>query len=84
MSHGAVVAREYGLPAVVGVVGATDFFQSGETIVLDGSKGLVAKHRVRPDSLPLDLDKKMEAKVSLELKRQSTGFSANDATAGKT
>ena len=29
ISHGAVVAREYGLPCVVGAVGATNFFQSG-------------------------------------------------------
>ena len=29
ISHGAVVAREYGLPCVVGAVGATHFFQSG-------------------------------------------------------
>ncbi|XP_022658466.1 uncharacterized protein LOC111249185 isoform X2 [Varroa destructor] len=43
LSHGAVVAREYGLPAVAGVLGATEFFQSGEIITLDGIKGLVAK-----------------------------------------
>lgn len=29
ISHGAVVAREYGLPCVVGATGAADFFQSG-------------------------------------------------------
>lgn len=43
LSHGAVVAREYGLPAVAGVLGATEFFKSGETIVLDGNKGVVFK-----------------------------------------
>ncbi len=29
ISHGAVVAREYGLPCVVGAVGATAAFQNG-------------------------------------------------------
>jgi pyruvate,water dikinase len=41
-SHGAVVAREYGIPAVVGVPGATRHIRSGQTIRVDGSKGLVA------------------------------------------
>jgi phosphoenolpyruvate synthase/pyruvate phosphate dikinase len=30
MSHGAVVAREYGLPCIVGAVGATQAFSSGK------------------------------------------------------
>jgi phosphoenolpyruvate synthase/pyruvate phosphate dikinase len=30
ISHGAVVAREYGLPCVVGVEGATSIFRNGE------------------------------------------------------
>ena len=41
MSHGAVVAREYGIPAVVGVPGATDRIKSGSSIVVDGSAGTV-------------------------------------------
>jgi len=42
MSHGAVVAREYGIPAVVGVPHATDRIATGERIVVDGSAGTVA------------------------------------------
>jgi pyruvate,water dikinase len=42
MSHGAVVAREYGIPAVVGVAGATDRVVTGDTITVDGSAGVVA------------------------------------------
>jgi rifampicin phosphotransferase len=42
MSHGAVVAREYGIPAVVGVPDATTRIASGEHIVVDGSAGTVA------------------------------------------
>src|SRR6266581_2477225 len=42
MSHGAVVAREYGIPAVVGVPDATERITSGERLVVDGSAGTVA------------------------------------------
>ena len=42
MSHGAVVAREYGIPAVVGVPGATERIATGQRIVVDGSAGTVA------------------------------------------
>jgi len=41
MSHGAVVAREYGIPAVVGVPGATERISTGERITVDGSAGTV-------------------------------------------
>jgi pyruvate,water dikinase len=41
MSHGAVVAREYGIPAVVGVAGATERIASGERITVDGTAGVV-------------------------------------------
>jgi phosphohistidine swiveling domain-containing protein len=43
LSHGSVVAREYGLPAVVGVTGATERIQTGDRIYLDGSSGVVVK-----------------------------------------
>ncbi|MFN2520614.1 MAG: PEP/pyruvate-binding domain-containing protein [Candidatus Limnocylindria bacterium] len=42
MSHGAVVAREYGIPAVVGVRDATSRIMSGQHVVVDGSAGTVA------------------------------------------
>jgi pyruvate,water dikinase len=41
MSHGAVVAREYGIPAVVGVPDATRRISTGERITVDGSVGKV-------------------------------------------
>jgi rifampicin phosphotransferase len=40
-SHGAVVAREYGIPAVVGVAGATQQIVTGQQICVDGSTGSV-------------------------------------------
>jgi pyruvate,water dikinase len=42
MSHGAVVAREYGIPAVVGVPDATERIATGERITVDGFTGRVA------------------------------------------
>jgi pyruvate,water dikinase len=40
-SHGAVVAREYGIPAVVGVPEATHRIETGQLITVDGAAGLV-------------------------------------------
>jgi len=41
--HGAIVAREYGIPAVVGVKGATTLIKDGDMITVDGDAGTVAK-----------------------------------------
>ena len=41
MTHGAVVAREYGLPAVVGVHRATQRLRTGQRVRVDGSTGQV-------------------------------------------
>jgi rifampicin phosphotransferase len=41
MSHGAVIAREYGLPAVVGVEHATRLIQDGQRIRVNGTDGYV-------------------------------------------
>ncbi len=41
MTHGAVVAREYGLPAVVGVENATHKIRDGQKIRVDGTQGFV-------------------------------------------
>jgi len=41
MTHGAVIAREYGLPAVVGVERATRLIQDGQRIRVHGTEGYV-------------------------------------------
>jgi phosphoenolpyruvate synthase/pyruvate phosphate dikinase len=41
MTHGAVIAREYGLPAVVGVQGATRLIGDGQRIRVNGTDGYV-------------------------------------------
>ena len=40
-SHGAMVAREYGIPAVVGVPDATTTITTGDWITVDGAAGTV-------------------------------------------
>ncbi|MEV6600992.1 rifamycin-inactivating phosphotransferase [Actinoplanes sp. NPDC051346] len=41
MTHGAVIAREYGLPAVVGVVDATRLIPDGQRIRVHGTNGYI-------------------------------------------
>jgi rifampicin phosphotransferase len=41
MAHGAIVAREYGIPAVVGVAGATERIATGSRVTIDGTTGTV-------------------------------------------
>jgi pyruvate,water dikinase len=42
LSHGAIVAREFGIPAVMSVRGATQALQDGQIIRVDGEKGIVS------------------------------------------
>ena len=41
LSHGAIIAREYGIPAVMDVRGATYLLQDGQPVRIDGYKGTV-------------------------------------------
>ncbi len=41
LSHGAIVAREYGIPAVMSVPGATKQLWDGQNVTVDGTKGVV-------------------------------------------
>ncbi|MBJ18328.1 MAG: pyruvate, water dikinase [bacterium] len=43
VSHGAVVAREYGLPAVLNTHDATRILKTGERVVLDGDRGTIER-----------------------------------------
>ena len=40
-SHAAIVAREYGIPAVMGTGTGTKVLQDGQQVLVDGSAGLV-------------------------------------------
>ena len=41
LSHGSIVAREYGIPAVLGTGSATKRIRSGQVVTVDGSTGVV-------------------------------------------
>ena len=41
LSHGAIVAREFGIPALVNVPGATGMIRNGDTVLLDATAGTV-------------------------------------------
>jgi pyruvate,water dikinase len=43
LSHAAVVAREYGLPAVAGILGITTSLHDGDVVLVDGLDGWVSK-----------------------------------------
>jgi pyruvate,water dikinase len=41
LQHGALVAREYGLPCVAGIERATSLWKDGTLVEVDGSSGIV-------------------------------------------
>jgi pyruvate,water dikinase len=49
LSHGSIVAREYGIPAVLGTGVGTRFIQSGQRVTVDGSAGTVTVLNGGPD-----------------------------------
>jgi phosphohistidine swiveling domain-containing protein len=43
LSHGAIVAREFGIPAVIGIEGICNEFKDGDEVILDGDLGKIQK-----------------------------------------
>jgi pyruvate,water dikinase len=41
LSHGAIIAREYGIPAVIGVKNATTLIHDGQSIHINGDQGVI-------------------------------------------
>ena len=41
LSHGAIVAREFGVPAIVGTKNGTDFIRDGMSITINGTDGTI-------------------------------------------
>jgi pyruvate,water dikinase len=52
LSHAAVIAREYGIPAVLSVPGATRRIPDGAWVVVDGGAGTVVLDPVAGDGAP--------------------------------
>ena len=46
LSHAAIVAREFGIPSVVGCKNATQLLKTGDMVIVDGGKGIVTKVEV--------------------------------------
>ena len=48
--HGAIIAREYGIPCVTGVAEAASLIRTGDTVTVDGFLGIViiGEHEMRP------------------------------------
>jgi pyruvate,water dikinase len=48
LSHGAIIAREFGIPAVIGVCDATRRIADGQRVLVDGNRGTVRLAETAP------------------------------------
>lgn len=71
-SHGAILARELGIPAVVGVTGATRSIETGDSVLVDGDTG-----EVFTSTQPLMLDTTRESAAPNSGKSGETANSAD-------
>lgn len=69
--HGAIIAREYGIPCVTGVHDATKQFRTGEELLVDGYRGAVLRH---DSSTPAPGTNVLGGKLLLCGARPATGF----------
>ena len=49
LDHASVLAREYGVPAIFGVQGATERIRTGEDLFVDANNGVIVRHRTGSD-----------------------------------
>lgn len=45
--HGAIIAREYGIPCITGVVEATSYIRTGDLVTVDAFLGICTVQRSR-------------------------------------
>jgi pyruvate,water dikinase len=48
LSHGAIIAREYGLPAITNVIHAMSLLSEDERVTMDAALGVVRRHKDAP------------------------------------
>jgi len=65
-SHTAIVARSLGIPAIVGLHHARQMISEGETVIVDGTQGLLI---VNPDPIVLAEYRTRQAELKAERKR---------------
>jgi phosphohistidine swiveling domain-containing protein len=64
LSHAAVIGREYGIPAVLNVRGATEILRTGQRVEIDGTAGTVRVLRDQEKDAPIGSpDEKRDQKV---------------------
>ncbi|HDR72973.1 MAG TPA: hypothetical protein ENN85_03555 [Methanoculleus sp.] len=51
--HGAIIAREYGIPCVTGIPGATAIIATGDQVSVDGYVGLVSITKLSEKGSPV-------------------------------
>jgi phosphohistidine swiveling domain-containing protein len=56
LAHGSIVAREYGIPAVLGVGNGTKRIRHGQMLTIDGDAGIVVIHEETDESIPASAD----------------------------
>ena len=54
LSHSAVVARELGIPAIVGIPGLTEILSDGEVVKMDGENGTVIRVEASEEEKGMD------------------------------
>ncbi|MFM6202084.1 MAG: putative PEP-binding protein, partial [Dolichospermum sp.] len=60
-SHGAILARELNIPAVISATGATNIFQSGEKLLIDGDQGEIYRLTAEEENLSIaEIEKTMD------------------------
>lgn len=64
LSHAAVVAREFGVPAVVGTAIALSTLKDGELVEVDGTAGVVRRLGAPPDPFPVTWDDPDDARLT--------------------
>jgi pyruvate, water dikinase len=66
-SHGAILARELGIPAIVGVANATKLIQSGESLRLDGDRGWVQIRQTEqiPEQMPEQMPEQIPEQIPI-------------------
>lgn len=52
LSHGAIIAREFGLPCVVGIERATAYIRHGDTLTIDGDAGVCTIEAISEGGAP--------------------------------
>jgi pyruvate,water dikinase len=69
--HAAILARELGIPAVVGATGATQLLVSGKTFLIDGDRGevyaLESQVTATPEVTPVAETPPLSAKITTKL-----------------